>query len=77
MLRIVFGYPMPDAFAAAERGEIALGGCVVSGEDPTHRCAGCGQDIILDVPRSRRTVGSDEPPQINPQIDPVDRKSAR
>jgi hypothetical protein len=48
MLPIVFGYPMPETFAAAERGELAIGGCLVSGEDPTHRCTACDQDVILD-----------------------------
>jgi hypothetical protein len=49
MLPIVFWYPMPETIAAAERGEIALGGCVVSGEDPTHQCTACGQDVIVDA----------------------------
>jgi hypothetical protein len=48
MLPIVFGYPMPELFEAEQRGEVALGGCVVTGEDPTHRCAACGADVILD-----------------------------
>jgi hypothetical protein len=48
MLPIVFGYPTPDTFLAAERGDLALGGCVVSGEDPTHQCSACGNDVILD-----------------------------
>ena len=48
MMPILFGYPTPDSFGAADRGEIALGGCVVMGEDPTHRCASCGEDVMLD-----------------------------
>lgn len=48
MVPIVFGYPSSETFAAADRGEIALGGCLVSGEDPTHRCSACGKDVILD-----------------------------
>jgi len=31
---VVMGYPSREAFAAAERGEIWLGGCIVSGFDP-------------------------------------------
>ncbi len=46
---MAFGYPTLETFLAAERGELALGGCVISGEDPTHRCSGCGQDVILDL----------------------------
>ena len=49
MLPIVFGYPTPDTFEAADRGEVALGGCVITGEDPTHRCSACGRDVILDL----------------------------
>lgn len=49
MLPMVFGYPMPETFEAAERGEIALGGCVVTGEDPTHQCSACGEEVIVDA----------------------------
>ena len=45
-LRIVFGYPAPELFAAADRGEVALGGCVVTGDDPTHRCPDCATDLV-------------------------------
>lgn len=48
MVPIVFGYPTLEAAAAEDRGEIALGGCLVGVEDPTHRCTACGQDVILD-----------------------------
>ena len=49
MLPIIFGYPMAELVEAAKRGEVALGGCVVSSEDPTHHCSACGQDVILDA----------------------------
>jgi len=49
MIPIVFGYPMPETFEAADRGDVILGGCVVWGEDPTHRCSACGQDVIVDA----------------------------
>jgi hypothetical protein len=35
MIPIVFGYPSIDMFEAGARGEIALGGFVVMGEDPS------------------------------------------
>ena len=40
MVRIVYGYPSSELFARSARGEVALGGCVISGfgDDPTHRC---------------------------------------
>ena len=49
MIPIVFGYPMPETFEAADRGELILGGCLVAGENPTHRCSACGQDVIVDA----------------------------
>jgi DNA-directed RNA polymerase subunit RPC12/RpoP len=52
MVPIVFGYPSPEMAQAADRGEVALGGCMVSSEDPTHVCAACSQDVILDRDRS-------------------------
>jgi hypothetical protein len=38
MVRIVYGYPMGDLVERSMRGEVALGGCVVSGFDATHVC---------------------------------------
>ena len=40
-LRIMYGYPTTEAFEAAERGDIALGGCVVGPESPELQCRGC------------------------------------
>jgi hypothetical protein len=48
MLPIVFGYPSSAMFHAAERGEFVLGGCVLEPGHPTHRCAACGEDVILE-----------------------------
>ncbi len=36
---IVYGMPGPELFEAAERGDVVLGGCVFTGDDPTHECA--------------------------------------
>jgi hypothetical protein len=38
---IVYGYPSPDLWAEKERGDAELGGCVVSGGEPTWRCRAC------------------------------------
>ena len=38
MVPIVYGYPGPGMFEDSQRGKIALGGCVVTGFDATHRC---------------------------------------
>ena len=40
---IVYGYPPGSMFRDAARGKIALGGCVIFGNDPRWKCsAGCG-----------------------------------
>jgi hypothetical protein len=41
---IVYGLPSHELFEAADRGEVALGGCEVFDEQPRWRCGGvdCG-----------------------------------
>ena len=39
---IVYGFPGPDLADAQNRGEVELGGCVVTGADPEWRCKVCG-----------------------------------
>lgn len=39
---IAYGYPGGEMFAAAERGEIELGGCVLIEGAPSRRCRVCG-----------------------------------
>ena len=42
MVPIVYGFPGPEMWDAAERGDIVLGGCVMSPfPEPTHSCS-CG-----------------------------------
>ena len=42
MIPIVYGYPSGSMFRDAARGKIALGGCVIFGNDPKRICsAGC------------------------------------
>jgi hypothetical protein len=40
---IVYGLPGPDIFEAAERGEVAIGGCVIGRPDgdPHWACPAC------------------------------------
>ena len=38
---IAYGFPGPEMFEAAERGEIVLGGCTIEAGNPTHSCS-CG-----------------------------------
>jgi hypothetical protein len=43
VLPVVFGFPGPELFEAAERGEILLGGCCMEGDGPVRECNGCGR----------------------------------
>ena len=54
-MRIVYGYPGLDLMQAAQRGEVALGGCVISDHDPAHKCRKCGRRFYSD--------GSEAPPE--------------
>ena len=40
-IRIAYGYPTPETFEAADRGEVDLGGCVVGPESPDYECGNC------------------------------------
>jgi hypothetical protein len=46
---IAYGLPGPELMERAERGEVALGGCLVSGNDPRWQCRSCG----LHFPQQR------------------------
>lgn len=43
-LPLVRGFPSYELIELVEAGAVALGGCVVSGEDPEFRCATCGHE---------------------------------
>lgn len=38
---IIYGYPTRRLFRQAERGRVALGGCIVSNDDPDRQCLQC------------------------------------
>jgi hypothetical protein len=42
---IVYGMPGPELVEAAERGEVALAGCIVSHFDPSWTCKACGNQF--------------------------------
>lgn len=42
---IAYGYPGHEMMEASERGEIVLGGCMVSEGQPTRRCQDCGAHL--------------------------------
>jgi len=48
LIPILYGLPSPEAMEGAEKGEIILGGCCVSWDDPTHHCKKCNKDVYMD-----------------------------
>ena len=42
---IAYGMPGLDLAEAAERGELVLGGCCITGDDPRWHCNACGADF--------------------------------
>ena len=45
LIDIVYGEPDPTTFEQAERGEIALGGCIITSESPFWQCSSCGHQF--------------------------------
>lgn len=43
-LRIAYGYPSHDMFEASERGELALGGCMIEADSPEWHCRRCSHE---------------------------------
>ncbi len=41
VVQIVYGHPSPELREAAELGEVFLGGCVITGDDPLWYCNDC------------------------------------
>lgn len=40
-IRIAYGLPGPGLMEAADRGEVALGGCCIEADQPDHKCTVC------------------------------------
>lgn len=47
MVPVVYGYPDPATLTQAEEGLLALGGCIVTGDDPPLACIACGAEMWL------------------------------
>lgn len=41
VIPIVYGKPGTELMEQAERGEVALGGCILTGNDPAWHCPAC------------------------------------
>ncbi|MFT8348850.1 hypothetical protein [Clostridium saccharoperbutylacetonicum] len=44
-IKILYDEPTYESCEAAERGEIALGGCLISEVSPKRYCKACGEDF--------------------------------
>ncbi len=53
-VEIVYGLPDHGLFAASERGEVALGGCVIGEESPEFECRRCGAPMAWGSPPGDR-----------------------
>ncbi|WP_405162943.1 hypothetical protein OG203_42890 [Nocardia sp. NBC_01499] len=49
MTPIMYGYPSSISFDRAERGEIVLGGCVITPDSPDWACRTCRTDSDDDI----------------------------
>lgn len=58
VVRIQYGFPTAEGLAAEDAGFVALGGCVVTGVDPSWQCRGCGAQIHREALRSQIEQGS-------------------
>lgn len=56
MVPIAYGYPGPDMFDAADRGDIVLGGCMVPEGAPVERCVACWPSPSRGSASGSRTV---------------------
>ena len=60
LLEIVYGMPGPELFEASERGEVVLGGCCITGDDPAYHCKKCKKDYSRDLKRSFESDDGEE-----------------
>jgi hypothetical protein len=48
---LLYGYPAPEAFEQAERGELVIGSCMVGDIDPPFACAAYREPLWPTVPK--------------------------
>lgn len=48
VVKIAYGMPASELFEAAERGEVALGGCCINEFDPSWTCLDCEAEIFRE-----------------------------
>jgi len=50
VIEVIYGFPRPELVEEARQGDIALGGCVISEDNPSHRCTVCGAEFVWEKP---------------------------
>lgn len=48
IVRIVYGFPAPEAAQAEERGELLIGGCMIGPGSPRWGCGACRWEPAYD-----------------------------
>lgn len=56
-LPVVFGYPTPEAFEAAARGEVELGGCEPM--EFEYVCSNCREPVAIDPREPKSALEAD------------------
>ena len=55
LTEIVYGMPSSELFEAEERGEVILGGCCVSDDDPKYHCKKCNLGFSRDLKKTYKS----------------------
>ena len=56
----MYGYPSIETWEKHDRGQIALGGCVIAEENPDYHCDECMYEWVKNKPGSGYYAQSDE-----------------
>jgi DNA-directed RNA polymerase subunit RPC12/RpoP len=48
LVPIVYGFPNEFTIQLSSKGVVELGGCIISGDDPSFRCRRCQHDVWRD-----------------------------
>ena len=48
LVPIVYGFPSDLTMQLLQKGVVELGGCIISGDDPSFRCQSCHHDVWRD-----------------------------
>jgi predicted RNA-binding Zn-ribbon protein involved in translation (DUF1610 family) len=48
LIPIIYGFPSEFMMQLSQKGVVELGGCLISGDDPSFRCRNCRHDVWRD-----------------------------